>query len=100
VRTVVIALGLLLAVSAAEAGSFTVTTTPEQDAAMIALLRKANAERETPMTAREFRDYLVTQWLDKLVTEAGTQSTTSVREAWEKADQAKRDQVKSILGVQ
>jgi nanoRNase/pAp phosphatase (c-di-AMP/oligoRNAs hydrolase) len=99
-RTVVIALGLLLAVSAAEAGSFTVTTTTEQDAAMVALLRKTNAERPTPLTAKEYRDYLVAQWLDGLVTQAGTQSTTSVREAWEKADQAKRDQVKSILGVQ
>jgi hypothetical protein len=79
---------------------FTVTTTPEQDAAMVTLLRKANAEREAPMTAREFRDYLVTQWLDKLVTEAGTQSTTSVREAWEKADETTKGRVRTLLGVQ
>lgn len=79
--------------------TFSITTTPEQDVAIAALLRKANADRETPMTAREFRDYLITQWLDKLVTEAGTQGETSVREAWQKADQAKRDQVRAILGV-
>jgi nanoRNase/pAp phosphatase (c-di-AMP/oligoRNAs hydrolase) len=99
-RTLLITLGLLLAVSTVEAGSFTITTTPEQDAAMIALLRKTNAERPTPLTAKEFRDYLVSQWLDKLVTEAGTQSTTSVREAWEKADETTKGRVRTLLGVQ
>lgn len=99
-RTLLIAIGLIVTVTTAHAGSFTVTTTAEQDAAMVALLRKANAERDVKMTAAEFRAYLITQWLDKLVTEAGTQGETSVQEAWRKADQAKRDQVKTILGVQ
>jgi hypothetical protein len=99
-RTVVIALGLLLAVSAAEAATFTITTTPEQDAAMVALLRKTNAERTTPLTGAQFRDYLVSQWLDKLVTEAGTQGETSVRDAWQKADETTKGKVRTLLGVQ
>jgi hypothetical protein len=102
-RAWIIALGLLLATVTAEAATITITTTPEQDVALVTLLTKLNAERKAPLlplTAKEFRDYIVAQWLDGLVSQAGEQNKTTIREGWEKADQAKRDQVKTILGVQ
>ncbi len=98
-RAWIIGLGLLLATATAEAGTISITTTPEQDAALITLRRKLNADRPTPLTMAEFKDYLTAQWMDSLVSQAGEHSKTTLREGWEKADQAKRDQVKTILGV-
>ena len=99
-RTGVI-LGLLIfGVVSVEAATFTVTTTPEQDAALQVLRRQANKDRQTPLTALEFRTYLVTQWLDGLVSQAGTHDQTTIKEAWEKADDATRAKVKTDLGLQ
>ena len=79
--------------------SMTMTTTAEQDAALVALRRQFNKDRPTPLTMAEYKDYLIAQWLDGLVSKAGEDSKTTVREAWEKADQATRDKVKTLLGV-
>lgn len=94
-------LGLLIfgAISA-EAATFTITTTPEQDAALQVLRRQTNKDRQVPLTALEFRAYLVTQWLDGLVSQAGTHDQTTIREAWEKADDATRAKVRMDLGLQ
>ena len=98
---ILLILGLLIAGTvSAEAATFSITTTPEFDAALVVLRRQANKDRATPLTALEFRDYLVTQWLDGLVSQAGTHNQTSIRDAWEKADDATRAKVKTDLGLQ
>ena len=79
--------------------NFTVSTTPEQDAARVALRAKMNAERDVPLTPVEFRDYLVAQWLDGLVAQGNQNSEVSLREAWQQANAAKRAQVKTVLGI-
>ena len=82
------------------------TTTSEHDAALTILLRKLNAERaamtpsQTPLTATQFVTYLLTQWLDGLVSQGKAQSEGSIRDAWQKANTATKDQVKTLLGVQ
>lgn len=94
-------LGLLIAGAvSAEAATFSITTTPEQDTALQVLRRQTNKDRATPLTALEFRAYLVTQWLDGLVSQAGTHDQTSIKDAWEKADDATRAKVKTDLGLQ
>jgi hypothetical protein len=99
-RTVLI-LGLLIfGTISAEAATFSITTTPEQDTALQVLRQKLNKDRPTPLTALEFHTYLVTQWLDGLVSQAGTHDQTTLREAWEKADDATRAKVKTDLGLQ
>jgi len=99
-RTWIIGLGLLFMVGTAEAATITIVTTPEHDDALVTLRAKLNKERPTPLTAVEFKNYIVAQWVDSWVSQAGEHSKTTLREGWEKADQAKRDQVKTILGVQ
>lgn len=93
-------IALLATASPTEAASFTVTTTPEQDDALIVLRRKTNKDREVKLTAAEYRAYLVQQWLDSLVSQAGEDTRTTVREAYQGADQATKDQVKTLLGIQ
>lgn len=91
---------LLFGAISAEAATFTVTTTPEQDAALVTLRKKLNATRPTPLTAAQFKDYIVAQWLDGLISQAGTHDQTTIREAWEKADDATRAKVRTDLGLQ
>jgi len=99
-RTLLILGLLIVGTISVEAASFTVTTTPEQDAALVVLRRQTNKDRATPLTALEFRTYLVTQWMDGLVAQAGTQDQTTIKDAWEKADDATRAKVKTDLGLQ
>lgn len=99
-RAITLTVAMLLTVATlTEAASFTITTTAEQDAALVALQAKLNATRATPLTAIEFRDYLVAQWLDSLVGQAREQMRTSVRDAYQNANQSTRDQVKTLLGI-
>lgn len=91
---------LLATASLTEAATITITTTPEQDTALQTLRQKLNKDRQTPLTAQEFKDYLVTQWLDGLVSQAGEHSKTTLRDAWEKADAVTRAKVKTDLGIQ
>jgi hypothetical protein len=79
--------------------TFSITTTTEQDAALTTLRRALNQERNVPLTAKEYRDYIVSQWLDGLVTQAKTYGETGIREAWQKADEEIRTKVRTILGV-
>lgn len=79
--------------------TFSVVTTPEIDDALKVLRARLNKDRAEPLTAVEFRTYLVSQWLDSLVSQAGEYSRTTLREAWERADQGTRDQVKATLGM-
>ena len=90
----------LLVAAPVHAATITITTTPEFDAAMVTLRTKLNAERPVPLTAAQFRDYLVAQWMDGLVSQAGTHDQTTIREAWEKANDATRAKVKTDLGLQ
>lgn len=82
-----------------EAATITITTTPEQDAALVSLRRKLNTDREVKLTTAEYHDYIVSQWLDGLVSQAGEDTRTTVREAYQSANQAKKDQVKTLLGI-
>ena len=82
------------------------TTTPEHDAALTILLRKLNAERaamtppQAALTASQFVAYLLTQWLDGVVTQGKAHSEGSIRDAWQKADDATKAKVRQALGVQ
>lgn len=98
-RIWLVGLGLLLATATAEAATITITTTPEQDEALITLRRKLNADRPTPLTMAEFKDYLTAQWVDSWVSQAGEHSKTTLREGWEKATPTTKDQVKTLLGI-
>lgn len=101
IRTAVVIGFIVLAAGAlGEAGTLTVETTPEQDAALALLLKQTNKGRDTPLTAKEFLDYVTAQWLDSLTTKASEDDKTALRGAWEKADKTQRDQIKAILGVQ
>jgi hypothetical protein len=82
-----------------EAATITITTTPEQDAALVSLRQKLNKDRPIKLTAAEYRDYIVSQWLDGLVSQAGEDTRTTVREAYQGAPQATQDQVKALLGL-
>jgi len=99
-RVLLIGLVLFGMVASTEAASFTITTTPEQDAALAALRRQVNTGRETPLTAKQFLDYMTAQWLDSLVSKAGEDDKTTLREAYQSAPQATKDQIKTLLGVQ
>ena len=99
-RLITLALITLLATaSLTEAATITITTTPEQDAALVSLRRKLNADRPVQLTAAEYRDYIVSQWMDSLVSQAGEDTRTTVREAYQSAPQTTQDQVKTLLGI-
>jgi hypothetical protein len=79
---------LFLALShPAWAGSLILTTTDDQDRAIGVLLQKVNAERAalTPpsvaWTRREYVEYLLTQWVDGVVTQAKTYKDEQLRKA-------------------
>ena len=97
---------VIVSVVPSYAATITTTTTPEQDAALIVLLKKVNVERAamTPpqpaYTAKQYVDYLLAQWLDGVVSQGKTHSETTVRDAWQKADDATKAKVKADLGVQ
>ena len=103
---VLIALLIVLHASPVFAATFSVTTTPEQDNALVLLRRKVNTERAAmsppapALTAAQFLNYLTSQWLDGLATQGKTQDTMTMREAWDRADTTTKDQVKTLLGVQ
>lgn len=90
---------LLAAAISTEAATITIVTTPEQDDALTVLRRKLNKDREVKLTAAEYRAYLVQQWLDSLVSQAGEDTRVTVREAYQGADQATKDQVKTLLKI-
>ena len=75
------------------------TTTPALDAALVTLRHKINAGREVPLTAGEFKDYIIAQWTDSLEGQAGEHSRTSVREAYASANQTTQVQIRALLGV-
>lgn len=91
---------LLAAAVSTEAATITIVTTPEHEDALTVLRRKLNKDREVKLTAAEFRAYLIQQWLDSLVSQAGEDTRTTVREAYQGAPQATKDQVKTLLGIQ
>lgn len=100
-RQILLAITFLLAAAVStEAATITITTTPEQDDALTVLQRKLNKDREVKLTAAEYRAYIVSQWLDSLVSQAGEDTRTTVREAYRDAPQATKDQVKTLLGIQ
>jgi len=76
-----------------------IITTPEHDKAFATLLRKLNAGRPAPLTAEEFRDYLVAQWLDSIVTQAKSHDESSLSEAYQKADNATKAKVMAALSI-
>lgn len=82
-----------------EAATITIVTTPEQDDALTTLRRKLNKDREVKLTVAEYRAYIVSQWLDSLVSQAGEDTRVTVREAYQGADQVTRDQVKTLLKI-
>lgn len=98
-RGLLIGLGLLFMAGTAEAATITITTTPEQDDALVTLRKKLNKDREVKLTMAEFKQYLTEQWMDSLVSQAGEDARVTVREAYQGADQATRDQVKTLLKI-
>lgn len=99
-RRFILAITFVLAAAVStEAATITIITTPEQDAALVTLMQKLNKDRVISLTAQQFKDYIVAQWLDGLVAQAGQHSQTTIREAWEKADAATRAKVKTDLGL-
>ena len=79
--------------------TFSVTTTPEQDDALVVLRAKLNATRATPLTAAQFRDYLVTQWLDSLTGQVKQDTQITLREKWEASDDTTKAEIKILLGM-
>lgn len=107
-RTLWIGLGLLVLVSAAEAATFTVTTTDEEDAAIGALLAQENQERASPrargnqrraapLTPDEFRDHLIAQTLDQLTTRGKAAQEAQLKAAAEQAPAEVKATIRNLL---
>lgn len=89
--------------------SFTIITTPEQDAGIVRAVRRANDEIERrnaanpglpPLPQWTPRDYLrarVTTILDAWAEEADSTQREQLREAWQ--DPVKRDAIKLAAGI-
>ena len=89
---------LLISVSA-QAANLTILITPELDASLVILRKNLNAGRPVPLTMAEYKDYLTSQWVDGLISQANESHRTSVKEAYNAANQTTQDQVKTLLGL-
>ena len=98
-RILLILVMVLLTLGTAQAASFTITTTAEQDGALVLLRAKMNVGRAIPLTAVQFRDFLVAQWLDNLVAQGTADTHSSLRDRYEAADAATKAQIKTLLGM-
>jgi len=84
-RIWLVGLGLLLAAATAEAATITITTTPEQDAAIAVLKDKLNADQPKPLSDNDYRTYIMTQWMDGLVSQGNAAMVEQYKQAAEKA---------------
>ncbi|MFQ5641321.1 MAG: hypothetical protein ACE5IR_25360 [bacterium] len=87
------------------AGSFTVTSTAEQDVVLNKMLVELNTKRaaENPpkpaLTLDQMVKGIMTNAFKSYVRSDRAKSHQSLRKAWKGATQADRDQIKTILGV-
>lgn len=88
------------------AGSFTVTSTAEQDTVLAQMLVDLNVRRAAqtpPKTAIASVDLMVQGIMNRAfksyVRSARVKSHETTREAWRNATQAERDQIRTILGM-
>jgi hypothetical protein len=116
-RTLILVLVGLLVTVDAWAATYSVTTTPEQDVALTAVVAQANAERAAldardlgkdgkpvnprpPLTVEQYVKRRFKEVLDSYIEQQKAVTQTSIKEAWEKADDATREKVKTNLGIQ
>jgi hypothetical protein len=115
-RTLVL-VGFLLVATNTWAATYSVPSTLEQDTALTAVVAQANAERAAldardlgadgkplnprpPLTAEQYVRRQVKNMLDGYIEEQKAATQTTIKEAWEKADDATRAKVKTDLGLQ
>jgi len=115
-RTLIL-VGLLLIATDTWAATYSVTSTLEQDTALTAIVAQANAERAAldardlgadgkplsprpPLTAEQYVKRRFKDVLDSYVEQHKGMTQTTIKEAWEKADDATRAKVKADLGLQ
>jgi hypothetical protein len=115
-RTLIL-VGLLLVATDTWAATYSVTTTPKQDAALVAVVAQANAERTVldarnlgadgkpvnprpPLTVEQYVTRRFKDTLDSYVEQEKAAMQTTIKDAWEKADDATRAKVRTDLGLQ
>lgn len=91
--------------------TYSVTTTPEQEAALSVIVAKVNAERAAldarnekadprpPLTIAQYLSQRFTEVLSSYVDQVDSLEREDVRSAWDKADPATRAAVKASLNL-
>ena len=114
---ILILVGLLLVATDTWAATYSVTSTPEQDTALTAVVAIENAERAAldardlgkdglpvnprpPLTNEQYIRRQVKNLLNGYIEQQAAKTHTTIKEAWEKADDATRAKVKTDLGLQ
>lgn len=80
--------------------TYTITSTPEQDAGIAYSNALANATRETPLTDEEYVQFIVGTIFNSWATIADESIGATLKEKYQEADIATRDQVKTLLGLE
>ena len=116
-RTLILVAGLVLVATNTWAATYSVISTPEQEIALTAVVATENAERAAldardlgkdglpvnprpPLTNEQYVRRQVKNMLNGYVEQQKAVTQTTIREAWEKADDATRAKVRTDLGLQ
>jgi hypothetical protein len=114
---ILVVVGFLLVATNTWAATYSVTLTPEQDTALTVIVAQANTERAAldarnlgadgnpvnprlPLTVEQYVTRRFKDMLDNYVEQQKAMTQTTIKEAWEKADDATRAKVKTDLGLQ
>ena len=116
-RTLILVLvGFLLVATNTWAATYSVTSTPEQETALTAIVATENAERAAldardlgkdglpvnphpPLTNEQYVRRQVKSMLNGYIEQQTAKTHTTIKDAWDKADDATRAKVKTDLGL-
>ncbi len=115
-RILILVAGLVLVATNTWAATYSVTSTPEQEIALTAAVAAENAERAAldardlgkdglpvnprpPLTNEQYVRRQVKNILNGYIEQQTAKTHTTIKDAWEKADDAKRARVKTELGI-
>lgn len=114
---ILVLVGFLLVAPNTWAATYSVTSTPEQEAALTAVVAEENATRAAldarnldkdgnpinprpPLTNAQYLTQQVKNMLKSYIEQQTAKTHTTIKDAWEKADDATRAKVKTDLGLQ
>ena len=116
-RILILVAGLVLVATNTWAATYSVTSTPGQETALTAVVAEENATRAAldardlgkdglpvnprpPLTNEQYIRRQVKNMLNGYIEQQTAKTHTTIREAWEKANDATRAKVRTDLGLQ